>query len=192
MLSFYWFNPFLEARAEIKKIFRWVFGSNENKKICLQNYLTFTSERLSNHTTTYFLAAYFYCLLISKVLALIHKVTKYLVIKKLLLFLGTIHLHMNHVTTIKHKLLQKISSDQDLRHKLQLLFTKIIKLLWLEIIHLHQLPVLLVSTDRLFLISKDFIYGSGFYMLFLMYKTIPTNVWLISFWYFRFFVFWSL
>ena len=74
--------------------------------------------------------------------------TKYLVIKNLLFFLGTIHLHMNHVTTIKHKLLQKISSGQDWRYKL--LFTKIIKLLWLEIIHLHQLPVLLVSTGYSF------------------------------------------
>ena len=39
--SFFWFNPFLEARAEIKKLFRSFFGSNENKKICFWNLLTF-------------------------------------------------------------------------------------------------------------------------------------------------------
>ena len=37
MPSFFWFGPFLEARAEIKK----KIGSNENKKICFQNLLTF-------------------------------------------------------------------------------------------------------------------------------------------------------
>ena len=40
----FWFELFLEARAEIKKIFYWVFGSNENKKICFRNYLTFRTN----------------------------------------------------------------------------------------------------------------------------------------------------
>ena len=34
-------NPFLEARAAIKNNFIGVFGSNENKKICFRNWLTF-------------------------------------------------------------------------------------------------------------------------------------------------------
>ena len=34
-------RPLFEARAGIKKFFRLVFGSNENKKIWFQNYLTF-------------------------------------------------------------------------------------------------------------------------------------------------------
>ena len=35
-------RPILEARGEIQKYFRWVFGSNENKKICFRNYPTFS------------------------------------------------------------------------------------------------------------------------------------------------------
>ena len=35
-------QPILEARVEIKKQFRSFYGSNENKKICFGNYLTFS------------------------------------------------------------------------------------------------------------------------------------------------------
>ena len=64
--------------------------------------------------------------------------------------------------------------------KLQLLFTKIIKLLWLEIIHLHQLLVLLVSraysfSEVLILALINPKYDTS------MYKTIATNVWFMSF-----------
>ena len=42
-MSHYFFNGLiLEARAEIQKYFRSVFGSNENFKICFQELLTFS------------------------------------------------------------------------------------------------------------------------------------------------------
>ena len=39
-------RPFLETRAEIKKYYRSFFGSNENKKICFWNLLTFRSDKI--------------------------------------------------------------------------------------------------------------------------------------------------
>ena len=35
--------PILEARAEIEKYFRSIFGSNENFKLCFRKYLTFSA-----------------------------------------------------------------------------------------------------------------------------------------------------
>ena len=38
----FWFDPFWRPRAEVKKYFRSISGSNENFKICFRNYLTFS------------------------------------------------------------------------------------------------------------------------------------------------------
>ena len=37
ILSFFWFNLFLEARAEILKKFSWYFGQNDDSKRTLRN-----------------------------------------------------------------------------------------------------------------------------------------------------------
>ena len=49
MPLFFRFDQFLETWAEIKKIFCSFFGSNEERKICFWNLMTFTEHKLMTH-----------------------------------------------------------------------------------------------------------------------------------------------